>query len=180
MSHLLSSFALSQPVKRAVFISYHHGGDQAYYDAFVNAFDGTYDILSDNSLEREIDSDDVNYVLQRIRDTCVKGSSCTIVLCGAETPWRKYVDWEIEATLETEHGIIGVNLPTSKKNTLGQVTVPNRLFDNIQSKYVVWVNWNDFTASSSSVQAYIEQAIAKPKQTIVNTREAMARNGTPP
>jgi hypothetical protein len=27
-----------QPVKRKVFVSYHHGGDQVYYDAFSKVF----------------------------------------------------------------------------------------------------------------------------------------------
>ena len=101
-----------QQVKRKVFISYHHGCDQAYYDAFSKAFCDTYDVISDNSLEREIDSDDVEYVIQRIRNDYVTGSSCTIVLVGKDTWGRKYVDWEIKATLEKEHGLIGVVLPT--------------------------------------------------------------------
>ncbi len=168
------------PVKRSVFVSYHHGGDQAYYDAFTKAFDDTYDIIFDNSLERQIDSDDVNYVLQRIRGTFVKGSSCTIVLCGPETPWRKYVDWEIEATLDLKHGLIGVNLPTNRTNTNGSVTVPDRLHDNIQSGYAVWTNWAAFTANASAVKGFIEQAIAKSTQSIENNRQMMPRNGTPP
>lgn len=171
---------IQQPVKRSVFLSYHHSGDQAYYDVFTKAFDDTYDILFDNSLERQIDSDNVNYVLQRIRDGFVKGSSCTIVLCGAETPWRKYVDWEIKATLDMKHGLIGVNLPTNRQNANGRVIVPDRLHDNIQSGYAVWTNWAAFTASAAAVKGFIEQAIAKSPQSIVNTRGMMSRNGTPP
>jgi hypothetical protein len=47
--------------------------------------------------------------MQRIRDKHITGTSCTIVLCGSLTPWRKYVDWEIKATLDKEHGLIGIN-----------------------------------------------------------------------
>ena len=112
------------PPKRKVFISYHHGGDQAYYDAFSKTFADTYEAIFDNSLERRIDSDNVDYVIQRIRDNFITGSSCTVVLCGAETPWRKYVDWEIKATLDKEHGLIGVNLPTNRTDTSGKFTVP--------------------------------------------------------
>ena len=167
-------------MKRSVFVSYHHGGDQAYYDAFTKAIAATYDILFDNSLERRIDSDNVNYVLQRIRDSFVKGSSCTIVLCGAETPWRKYVDWEIKATLDMEHGLIGVNLPTNPLNGNNRYTVPDRLHDNIQSGYAIWTTWATFTASAASVKSTIEQAIVKPAALIVNNREMMSRNQTPP
>jgi len=167
-------------VKRSVFISYHHGGDQTYYDAFTKAFDTTYDVIFDNSLERKIDSDNVNYVIQRIRDTYIKGSSCTVVLCGAETPWRKYVDWEIKATLDKEHGLIGVNLPNSWKNANGNVTVPDRLHDNIQSGYAVWTDWATFTANAEKVKFFIEQAVAKSSELIRNRRVMMSQNRVPP
>lgn len=171
---------LQNPVKRSVFLSYHHGGDQQYYNAFSRAFDATYDVIFDNSLERQIDSDNINYVIQRIRDSFVTGSSCTIVLCGAETPWRKYVDWEIKATLDKGHGLIGVNLPTNYRHQNGHVTVPARLYDNIQSGYAVWTNWAAFIASIEAVRANIEVAIATPVASIVNNREMMSRNGTSP
>jgi len=32
------SYSFGQQAKRKVFVSYHHGGDQAYYDAFSKAF----------------------------------------------------------------------------------------------------------------------------------------------
>jgi hypothetical protein len=168
------------PAKRKIFISYHHEGDQAYYDNFSRTFDDTYDIIFDNSLERQIDSDNVDYVIQRIRDNYVSGSSCTIVLCGAETPWRKYVDWEIKATLDMQHGLVGVNLPSNRQNANGRYTVPNRLHDNIQSGYSVWTDWASFTQSAEKVKSLIEQAIAQPASLIVNNREMMSRNGVPP
>lgn len=166
--------------KRKIFVSYHHAGDQQYYNAFTAAFDDTYDILFDNSMQRRIDSDNVDYVLQRIRDSFIWGTSCTIVLCGLETPWRKYVDWEIKATLDMEHGLIGVNLPTNRANAGGSVIVPDRLHDNIQSGYAVWTNWNAFTQSASTVKSLIGQAVCRSVSQIVNKRPMMARNGSPP
>ena len=35
-----------------IFVSYHHNGDQAYYDAFSKVFCDSYDLAYDNSLER--------------------------------------------------------------------------------------------------------------------------------
>jgi hypothetical protein len=58
--------------------------------SFSEAFHDTYDVIYDNSLERQIDSDNVDYVIRRIRENYIAGSSCTIDTCG-----RKYVDWEI-------------------------------------------------------------------------------------
>jgi len=165
-------------VKRRVFISYHHGGDQVYYDAFSRTFHDGYEAIFDNSLERQIDSDDANYVMQRIRDEFISGTSFTIVLCGANTPWRKYVDWEIKATLDKGHGIIGVELPSCAKNFQSQSMVPGRLFDNIQSGYAVWTTWAHLIQNIVNLKTLGEVAVAKSASSIQNSREMMARNMT--
>jgi hypothetical protein len=163
-------------VKRKVFISYHHGGDQAHYDAFSQTFHDTYDVISDNSLERRIDSEDVEYVERRIRENYVTGSSCTIVLVGAHTWGRKYVDWEIKATLDKEHGLIGVQLSTLRAGPSGTVTVPDRLNDNIHSGYALWITSAAITANAQACASYIERANARDKRLIVNNRDRRLRN----
>jgi MTH538 TIR-like domain (DUF1863) len=164
-----------QPIKRKVFVSYHHGGDQAYY-AFSKAFCDTYDVITDNSLEREVDSDNVDYVMRRIRENYISGSSCTIVLVGKDTWGRKYVDWEIKATLEKEHGLIGVRLPTSPVSSENKVTVPDRLYDNIVKGYALWKTWNEITAGTLACTQLIEQANSRDKKLIDNSRERRLRN----
>jgi len=166
---------IPQPVKHKIFVSYHHRGDQAYYDAFSHAFHDSYDVIYDNSLERQVDSDDVEYVLRRIRENYITGSSCTIVLVGKETPYRKFVDWEIEATLDKQHGLIGVLLPTAPVTHQG-ATVPDRLYDNIQSKYALWLTWAQVTASAQQLQQYVAQAKSRDTGLIVNTRPRRLRN----
>jgi hypothetical protein len=47
-------------IKRSVFVSYHHSGDRGWYDAFARYFSETYDVIEDNSVERQIDSDALN------------------------------------------------------------------------------------------------------------------------
>src|SRR5262249_16683870 len=103
-------FALAQ-TKRRVFISYHHGNDRVYYDLLSRTFCDQYEVFHDTSLERAIDSDNVDYVRWRLAEKCITGSSSTIVLVGRDTWGRKFVDWEIDATLEKQHGLIGVMLP---------------------------------------------------------------------
>ena len=90
------------PVKRKIFVSYHHDNDQAYYNEFSRFFSDQYDAIQDSSLDRLIDSDDTEYVMRRIRENYITGTSCTVVLCGPQTRWRKYVDWEIKATLDKQ------------------------------------------------------------------------------
>jgi MTH538 TIR-like domain (DUF1863) len=165
-----------QTVKHKVFVSYHHRGDQAYYDAFSGAFHDVYDVIYDNSLERQVDSDNVDYVRRRIAENYITGSSCTIVLVGKDTWGRKYVDWEIDATLDKQHGLIGVCLPTAPRNALNQIIVPDRLFDNIQSGYAPWLSWQDFTANAAQLQQNVALAKSRSTRLIVNTRERRLRN----
>lgn len=163
--------------RRKAFVSYHHRNDQFYYDEFSRVSHDGYELITDTSLERRIDSADVNYVMRRIREHHLSGSSCTIVLCGAETPGRRYVDWEIMASLGQQMGIVGVGLPTIPSYPNGGTAKPPRLQDNIDIGYAVWTNWATLVANPASLGASIEKALASPKRLIANTRERMQRNG---
>jgi hypothetical protein len=165
------------PIKRRVFVSYHHGGDQAYYNYFSAIFHDGYEAIYDNSLERSIDSDNVDYVMRRIRENFITGTSCTIVLCGAQTPWRKYVDWEIAATLDAEHALIGVQLPTATLNASGLIVVPDRLHDNISSGYASWIGWDLLVQRPSEFGTIIEGSTQHLKSLIRNHRQRRVRNG---
>jgi hypothetical protein len=163
-------------VKHKVFMSYHHRGDQGYYDAFSKAFHDKYETIFDNSLEREIDSDDTNYVMRRIRENHIVGTSCTIVLVGQNTMARKYVDWEIMATLEKQHGLIGVRLPTAPITSANKVIVPSRLYDNIQSGFALWVTWEEVTSNITRLNQYVADAKTRSPALIANQRPRMLQN----
>jgi hypothetical protein len=166
---------LSIPKKPKVFVSYHHGNDQAYYNRFTSLFDNGYDIITDTSVERLIDSDDKDYQQQVIRDQHITGSSVTIVLCGAESWKRRWIDWEIHMTLNKEHALLGVALPTAVKGNRGGVIVPDRLHANIQSGYAHWIDW---TENPQTMKAAIDAARAKAQQTanIRNSEPRMQRS----
>ena len=166
------------PLKRSkprIFVSYHHAVDQCYYDRFSQFFSETYDVFHDNSLERAYESHDSDYVRWQIRQNDISGSSCTIVLCGASTHQRKYVDWEIKATLDKEHGLMGVMLPTLPIAPNGGTKKPDRLQDNVHSGYAQWTHWNELNVKS--LGSAIEYAIARPSFLIRNHRELRIRNG---
>jgi hypothetical protein len=158
-----------------IFVSYHHGNDQGYYDAFTNAFHNSYEVVRDRSLDREVDSDDPDYVIRRIRERYITGTSCTVLLCGADTPGRKYVDWEIKATLDKQHGLIGVYLPTARRDHNG-IYVPGRYYDNWATGYAPWYSWEAFTASTSSVASAVALANARSRTLINNSRDRRLRN----
>jgi hypothetical protein len=162
--------------KRKIFVSYHHGNDRASYDEFSRFFSTTYDVIQDNSVDRDIDSTNPDYVIRNIRENYITGTSCTIVLCGAQTPWRKYVDWEIKATLDKNHSLIGINLPSNPIQQ-GKYTVPDRLHDNIVSGYALWIQWNELNAGPQFLISKLEEANAKNGRLINNSRPLRNRNG---
>lgn len=177
MSSLLSSgLTIKQPIKRKIFVSYHHGGDQQYYNEFARIFGGVYQVVADSSLDRRIDSENVEYVMRRIREHHITGSSCTVVLCGTATPLRKYVDWEISASLDKSHGVIGVKLPSLTVSN-DACDKPARLQDNIDSGYAKWTWWEHIINSPARLADLIEEANASPKRQLDNTRSRRLRNG---
>jgi hypothetical protein len=156
-------FGLQIPTtKPKVFVSYHHQRDQAYYNRFSRLFDGVYDIITDTSIDRIIDSDDVDYQQQVIREQHITGSSITVVLCGAETWKRRWVDWEIHMTLNKEHALLGIALPTAVKDDRGGIVVPDRLLANIQTGYAHFIHWAD---DPNALRAAIDAAREKARQT---------------
>ncbi len=83
---------------------------------------------------------------------------------------------EIAATLDKEHGLIGVKLPTLSVVNDG-CAKPDRLQDNINSGYAVWAWWENITATPAVLSSLIEQANAKSKILILNSRARRVRNG---
>jgi hypothetical protein len=161
--------------KPRVFVSYHHQRDQGYYDTFTRIFADGYDIITDTSIERRIGSDDVSYQQQVIREEHITGSSVTVVLCGPETWKRRWIDWEIHMTLNKEHALLGIALPTATVNASGQVIVPDRLCVNITSGFAQWMQW---TESPQILKAAIDAAKIKAQQTryIDNSAPRMERS----
>lgn len=164
-----------QPVKPRVFVSYHHENDQWDYDKFSRLFSDTYDMITDTSVDRNIESHDTEYQMRRIREDYIKGSSVTVVLCGKESYKRKFIDWEICATLNKEHGLLGIILPDNKAGYDGKYSVPGRLHDNIQSGYAHWFHWTDNpTELVTAIQ--LARDLSKKTTLIRNGRDTMKRN----
>ncbi len=116
-----------QGVKRRVFIS-HYKGDQKEVDVFINYFandNGIFTpyVLGANNNDDFIESADTDYVMGQIRFKYLKDSTVTIVLVGACTHSRRYVDWEIKSSLRQgknymPNGLMGIVLPSRGSNAL--------------------------------------------------------------
>ncbi|MDB5180597.1 MAG: putative cytosolic protein [Candidatus Saccharibacteria bacterium] len=141
-------------IKRKVFVSYHHV-DQSAVNVFRDVFSNTLQVFGDKSLNKPFNSNDTEYVYRKIRENHIHGSSITIVIIGNETWKRKYVDWELNATISKDHAVLGVMLPgiTPTLYTDGTYKrlIPDRLFNNHQAGYAHLIEWpktvNDLTVA---------------------------------
>ena len=123
-------------VKHKVFISYHHD-DQDEVKDFIATFYNEHKVFIARALgvgmEQDIiDSTDTDYVMRRIRESYLKDSTVTIVLIGKCTRARRYIDWEIQASLRhgetvTPNGLLGIKLPSYNKSGY-----PDRLNKNLK------------------------------------------------
>jgi len=170
----LSSLLL-KPVKPKVFVSYHHKNDQFWYNQFSKLFDNCYELFTDTSIGRKIDSDNPLYQSRKIREDHISGSSITVVLIGTETWKRKHVDWEIHATLDRKHALLGIALPTHAKNARGEVIVPSRLQDNIVSGFARWTHWSN-NAAIVSTAITLARRVAQTPARIANSRPQLSRS----
>jgi hypothetical protein len=170
-----SKYPFVQPTKSCVFVSYHHENDQWDYDKFTELFSTNYDIVTDTSVDRKIKSYDSEYQMRRIREDYITGSSITIVLCGKESYKRKFIDWEICATLNKNHALLGIILPDNPITQNGKHLVSARLYDNIESGYAHWIQWTD---SPTELVTAIQwsRSLSKKTSLIVNNRDTMKRN----
>lgn len=130
-----------------VFVSYHHSNDQAKAKHLRDTY-GSDNTLIDRSLVDAYDDKTNDEILALIRNNHLKTSTVTIVLIGSETANRKWVDWEIYASLRpygdrTRNGLLGIYLPTAGET-------PARLLDNINSGYAVTMKWENISWQLSS------------------------------
>ncbi|WP_081081305.1 TIR domain-containing protein [Burkholderia cepacia] len=107
--------------KRRCFISYHHA-DEIAVRYFIATFATAGQVFTSRALGMEMEPDiisswDTDYVLRRIRERYLATTSVTIVMIGRCTRTRRYVDWEIAASLRNmpggpANGLLGIKLPT--------------------------------------------------------------------
>lgn len=124
---LTPSFAptITPTARRTVFISHshlHESESRAFLREFGSVFHARHIGLS-NKNDR-IKSNDPDYVMGRIRQELIKANSTvTIVLVGSCTHSRRYVDWEIKASLQQDegrkpNGLLAIQLPSCPNGAL--------------------------------------------------------------
>jgi len=155
--------------RHRVFVSYYHDEDQGYRELFEKLFVDIHDIMVSESVEIG-DIDDTRLSTDRIhqiiRDDYLRDSTVTVVLVGAHTWQRKFVDWEIGSSLRhtqknPRSGLLGILLPTYPgyaNNTYDPHTIPPRLYDNIKCEFAKIKRWSN---DPYTVQSWIHEAFKR-------------------
>ena len=158
---------------RNVFLSFHQR-DELEANIFSRRFNQYFNDIRTLGLHEfgddyaeHIESGDSDYVMRQIREKKLTGTSCTIVLIGKCTWARRYVDWEIAATLrdnETDPrgGLIAVQLPSAQEH--GWSRLPDRLSLNLTSAAGLDTGYGRFyppAPSDASIAQWVEDAVAR-------------------
>ena len=129
---------VNQVPRHNVFVTYYHDQDQHYKDQFVQMMGTRIVDKSVNIGDIEGNNPPTEATLQRIRERYIATASVTVVLIGQCTWKRKYVDWEIGASLRDTNrnprcGLLGILLPSHPNCGKGEYShslIPPRLSDN--------------------------------------------------
>jgi len=163
--NLVSALFKAQATKHKVFISYHHD-DQKEVDEFIETFAEERNVFIRRGIgigmsDDIVNSDNTDYVMQRIRDLYLKDSTVTIVLIGKCTWARRYVDWEMQASLRhgktvTPNGLLGIVLPSAGKKTIA----PKRLLENLKGENSDegYARWYWYPQRKDTLAGWIENA----------------------
>ncbi|WP_336030564.1 TIR domain-containing protein [Geodermatophilus sp. FMUSA9-8] len=176
----------SGAVRHKCFVSY-HSADTEEAATFVESFEDVFIPRAIGVEEGDgsiINSEDVDYIRDVIRTKYLKDSTVTIVLVGKCSWARKFVDWEIYASLRntettTRNGLLGILLPSLTQNP---PTAPTRLVDNVPSGGgAAYGRYHYYPKTKSELRTNIEDAFharGSRAHLIDNSRPLRKRNGT--
>lgn len=144
-------------IRRKSFIS-HHAADVVAVNSFINSFGAGNFIKRGITMPEElVNSNDTDYVMGRIRDLYIRDSTVTIVLIGKCTWARRFVDWEVQASLRKPanglpNGLLAILLDSALRPPL-----PDRVKLNTDSGYA---DYHHYPASAGILGDWIETAFA--------------------
>ena len=161
---------MAQTKRHKVFISYFHEDDQKWKDRFVKMMGDRIVDWSVNIGDIADNSPPTADTLRRVREEHISQATVTVVLIGPRTWQRKYVDWEIGATLrDTDNnprcGLLGILLPThpdyNRRNCNPRLT-PQRLAINCGSNdpFARIYDWRG-KGAADAIQDWIHQAFKR-------------------
>lgn len=141
-----------------------HADDADEVATFIELFDTVFipRVIGVSDEDDFIDSNDTDYVMDRIREKYLTDSTVTIVMIGRCTWARRYVDWEIYSSLRDDKnnrrsGLMGT-LPSVAKDESRQP--PARLSDNLlgSNNEDGYARWWKYPSSDASHRSWIDDA----------------------
>lgn len=182
MASLLKSYT-----RHKTFISYHHA-DEDEVSHFINVFDHDHDVLISRGIGASmagdvIDSTNADYIKRRIRELYLRESTVTLLMVGAETWGRRFVDWEIAASLRntsttSRNGLVAITLP-SVADFSGR-KLPERVNDNVNGE-LGYARWMKYPKTAESLAGIIDSAYTRRlthADTVVNSRALRSRSAS--
>ena len=164
---------MAQTRRHKVFISYFHEDDEEWKERFLQMMG---DLIVDRSVNIGDFADNrppTEETLRQIREQHVSDATVTVVLIGPRTWQRKYVDWEINATLRDTRmnprcGLLGILLPSHpnyNQSSYNPRLLPPRLAVNCTGadQYAKIYDWRG-AQSVDSIQDWIHLAFNRRKR----------------
>lgn len=148
---------------RKVFVSYYHG-DQQEVNKFVNDFSNVciFKTVGVKEGDFTFDSNNPQYIMRKIREDKLEDSTVTIVLVGSCTHSRRYVDWEVKASLQCgqslPNGLIAINLPYMGSKGLLPPRVEENISKNSNKQDTGTARYYTYPSSNEQLEAWIEDA----------------------
>lgn len=158
---------------RRVFYSFHYEADswRASQVRNIGTIEGNRPV-SDNAWEQVKRGG--NKAIQNWIDGQLKGRSCTIVLIGANTAGRKWINYEIKKSWNEEKGLLGIHIHNLQDQDRSRSTKGKNPFDgftlgNSQRKLSSIVRVYDppysdskrvYNAIATHLAAWVEEAIS--------------------
>jgi hypothetical protein len=178
--------AASGYVRHKCFVSYHAADTEEAAD-FVESFESVFIPRAIGVEEGDgsiIDSENVDYIRDVIRSDYLRDSTVTIVLVGRCTWARKFVDWEIYASLRdtkysNKNGLLGLLLPSASADV---PSAPARLVDNVPNDgSAAYGRYRYYPKTATELRTQIEdafQARTARAHLIDNSRGLRQRNSS--
>lgn len=188
-------FIPQAPVKRKVFISYCHL-NQLEANTFVEQWKNVFipRALGTTFSDDIINSTNSEYVMLQIRQKYLGDSTVSIVLIGSCTHSRRYVDWELKASLRRgdnlPNGVVAFLLPSAQLQDGNVFIKTQEKYPPLPPRLQLNYTFNDATkyaryyvmpTTDEQMRAHIEDAYSartSRASAIVNPNDMMKYNAT--
>ena len=172
--------------RHKVFVSFHEELDKQWKDRFVKLMKGWIVDFSVRGGDIIDDGPPTEEILRQIRENHIADATVTVVLIGHCTWRRRFVDWEIHASIRCTNanprtGLVGIVLPCHPeygKASKDEHLLPPRLADNLDGDrpFARVYDWPD-PFKPSLVARWINKAFKDRKRVIPDSaRDPFAKN----